>query len=73
MRSARSGSRSSTSVVNTVSPTAVANGLPPKVEPWLPGVKTCATSSVASVAPIGTPLASALASVMMSGVTPACS
>src|SRR5262245_760577 len=33
MRAARSGSRSSTSVLNTVSPTAVANGLPPNVLP----------------------------------------
>ena len=73
MRSARSGSRSSTSVVNTVRPTAVAKGLPPKVVPWLPGVNTRATSSVARVAPMGTPLARALASVMMSGATPACS
>ena len=70
MRAARSGSFSSSSVVSTVSPTAVANGLPPKVLPWVPGVKAWATSSVASVAPIGIPLARALATVMMSGSMP---
>ena len=73
MAAARSGRRSSISVVNTVRPTAVTNGLPPKVEPWVPGVNADATLSVARVAPIGTPLASALASVMMSGSMPECS
>ena len=56
--------------MSTVSPTAVANGLPPKVLPWLPGPNADATSSVARVAPMGTPLARALASVMTSGATP---
>ena len=60
-RPARSASLSSMSVLKTVTPTAVASGLPPNVEPCVPGVKALATSSVASVAPIGTPLASALA------------
>src|SRR5215475_14466298 len=73
MRAARSASLSSSSVAKTVTPTAVASGLPPKVEPWLPGVKALATLSVARVAPMGTPLARALARVMMSGATPECS
>src|SRR5678815_2511141 len=73
MEAARSGRRSSIRVANTVTPTAVTNGLPPNVEPWVPGVNADATLSVASVAPIGTPLASALARVMMSGSIPECS
>ncbi len=73
MAAARSGSRSSIRVAKTVTPTAVANGLPPKVEPWVPGVNADATLSVARVAPIGTPLARALARVMMSGSIPECS
>src|SRR5258705_1781531 len=70
---ARSGSRSSMRGGKTAKPTAGTNGLPPKVEPWVPGVNADATLSVARVAPIGTPLASALASVMMSGSIPECS
>ena len=48
-------------------------GLPPNVEAWLPGTKLPATSSRASMAPSGKPPPSALANVMMSGLTPKCS
>ncbi len=50
-------------------PAAVARGFPPKVEAWSPGLKAEATSSLASVAPMGQPPASPLARVMMSGGT----
>ena len=53
-------------------PAAVATGLPPKVEMVRP-LKASATSARAIVTPIGMPLASPLALVMMSGVTPQCS
>ena len=44
----------------------------PKVEAWVPGMKTAASFSVVSIAPIGSPLANALARVMISGTTPSC-
>src|SRR5262245_29866300 len=71
-RSARSGSRSSSIVVNVATPTVVANGLPPKVVPCVPGIITRAQASRATMAPMGTPLARAFASVMTSGSTPQC-
>ena len=52
-------------------PTAQANGLPPKVEPWSPGTNTEAFS-LAIIAPMGIPLAIPLASVIMSGSIPNC-
>ena len=45
-------------------------GLPPKVEPWLPGVSTFCTFSPSSVAPSGSPPPSPLAVETMSGWTP---
>ena len=50
--------------------TAHASGLPPKVVPWLPGTMAAATSSRARQAPMGKPFPSALATAMISGVTP---
>src|SRR5262249_27702284 len=70
---ARSGIFSSSTVVKLAIATAVTNGLPPNVVPCVPGVSTLPTSRVASVAPMGRPFASALATVMMSGSTPLCS
>ena len=70
---ARSGSLSPITVVSVASATCVTNGVPPKVEPWEPAVSTDAASSRHSMAPMGTPLARAFASVMTSGSTPACS
>ncbi len=49
-----------------------ARGLPPKVEPWEPGLKAVATLAVVRQAPMGMPEANALAEVMMSGVMPLC-
>ena len=40
----------------TATPAAQVSALPPKVEPWVPGVKAAATASVASMAPMGTPV-----------------
>src|SRR5664280_3035373 len=54
-------------------PAAIASGLPPKVEPWVPAVMPLDASAVARQAPIGIPPPSAFASVMISGVTPVCS
>ncbi len=71
MRAARSEIFSSRIVVSVARATEATNGVPPKVDPWLPGPSVRATSSRARVAPMGTPLASALARVMMSGSTPA--
>src|SRR6185437_10086442 len=62
-----------TSAFITASPAAQETGLPPKVDAWLPGMKLAATSSRASMAPSGKPPPSALARVMMSGLTPKCS
>ena len=58
--------------MKVATPTVVANGLPPKVVPWLPATSTRAHASRATIAPIGIPLASAFASVMTSGSTPQC-
>ena len=52
----------------TALPTAMASGLPPKVEPWVPGVMPLAASAVARQAPSGKPPPMPLASAMMSGV-----
>ena len=73
IRAARSGIFSSRTVVKLAMATAVTNGLPPNVVPWVPGVRTLPASRVASVAPMGRPFASALATVMMSGSIPLCS
>src|SRR5688572_27077467 len=68
----RSGSLSPMTVVSMASATEVTNAEPAKVEPWEPAVSTEATCSRQSMAPMGMPLASALASVMTSGSTPEC-
>ena len=49
---------------------AVARGVPPKVVAWLPKSNPFAASFVAIMAPMGIPLARALARVMISGVIP---
>ena len=67
---ARSQSLPSRIVVSVASATEVMNGVPPNVEPCVPAISTLAISSRVSMAPIGTPLARALASVMMSGSMP---
>ena len=51
----------------TARPTAIETGLPPKVANVSPG-NLSATSAVAIVQPIGTPLPIPFAEVMMSGV-----
>ena len=58
----------------TARPTAAPSGLPPKVEPWLPGCSTPRTSSEDTTAETGTiPPPSALPSTYMSGTTPSIS
>ncbi len=54
----------------TASAAAAATGLPPKVVPWLPGPSRDPAAPTATVAPIGKPPPSPLASVTTSGVTP---
>ena len=49
------------------------SGFPPNVVAWVPGANPDATVSVHPMAPMGTPLPSALATVTMSGAIPACS
>src|SRR5438128_2575589 len=73
IRAARSGIFSPSTVWSVASATEVTNGVPPNVEPCVPGPSARATSSRVSMAPIGTPLASALARVMTSGSIPECS
>ncbi len=70
MRVARSQSLPSRIVVRVASATEVTNGVPPNVDPCVPATRTVAISSRVSMAPIGTPLARAFASVMMSGSMP---
>ena len=53
-------------------PTAQARGLPPKVEPCVPGPNDGAMRSVVSIAPMGKPLPRAFALVRMSGAMPPC-
>ena len=72
-RAARSGIFSSMMVWRVASATEVTNGVPPNVEPCVPGPRARAISSRVSIAPMGTPLARALANVMISGSIPACS
>ncbi len=63
--------RSSAAIVSsTASAAAQHTGLPPKVEPWLPGPSRSAASPKAMQAPIGRPPPSPLASVTTSGATP---
>ncbi len=57
---------------STALPAAIASGLPPKVEPCVPAVMPLPASAVDRQAPTGNPPPSALASDMMSGVTPVC-
>src|SRR2546423_1288483 len=55
----------------TASAATQASGLPPNVDPWSPGSNTSARG-LARHAPIGTPPPRPLASVITSGVMPAC-
>ncbi len=48
-------------------------GLPPKVEPWLPGVKSEAAVPKAIMAPSGSPPPNPFAKVITSGRIPECS
>ena len=64
----RSSSLSFSMVSITASAAAQASGLPPKVDACEPGAKPLASSSVATMQPMGTPPASPLASDMTSGV-----
>ncbi len=63
--------RASSTMSSTALPTAMASGLAPKVEPWVPAVMPLPASAVARQAPTGNPPPSALATPMTSGVTPA--
>ena len=54
----------------TAQAAAAASGFPPNVEPWEPGVRDSAIDAVVQRAPKGSPLANALARVIMSGSTP---
>src|SRR5882672_2014084 len=69
---ARVARPSSSMTASVASAATQARGLPPKVEPCLPGVKASATAPLARHAPIGNPFASPLASVTTSGLMPAC-
>src|SRR5882762_372519 len=60
-------------VRTTSSATPATSGPPPNVVAWSPGLSAPATAFVTRTAPIGNPPASGLASVRMSGTTPACS
>src|SRR5262245_15312564 len=64
----RKPSASTTS--STACAAAIASGLPPKVEPWVPAVMPLPAAAVARQAPSGKPPPSALASAMMSGTAP---
>ena len=67
-----SSSPSAAMVSSTASPAAQASGLPPKVEPCMPGVSSVLTSGPKVIsAPIGTPPPRPLARVIASGTTPA--
>src|SRR5262249_36379214 len=57
---------------STTSDAAAATGFPPNVLPWSPAAIAPAISSRTSVAPMGSPPPSGLASVTMSGTTSAC-
>ena len=69
---ARSSSPSSSIVSIVAIPARAAIGLPPKVAACIPGRRLGAISELVNRAPPATPPQSALASVMMSGVTPKC-
>src|SRR3989442_4917875 len=60
-------------VRSTSSATVATSGPPPNVVAWSPGLSAAAIAFVTSTAPIGSPPASGLASVTMSGSTPVCS
>ena len=57
----------------TIFPTAIAKGLPPKVEPCVPGVIPVATFLFIKTAPIGKPPPMPFAIGTMSGFTFECS
>ena len=60
-------------VINKFSNAAAAQmGLPPNVEPWLPGVRVSCTASPSRQTPMGRPPASPLAVVTISGSQSKC-
>src|SRR6266545_710084 len=63
---------SSSIAASVASAAAQASGLPPKVEPCVPGWNSCAAGPPARQTPIGTPEARPLASSTTSGRIPAC-
>ena len=63
---------SSVSLENTLMAPAQQTGLPPKVEPWLPGIKISFTFSPSMVAPRGSPPPRPLAVLTISGVISKC-
>ena len=71
-RIAFSSSPSSFIVSSVVTTPHMASGLPPKVEPWLPGLNTPRARLPTTQAPTGTPEARPLASGTTSGWMPAC-
>ncbi|KAF5044836.1 hypothetical protein DSECCO2_487590 [anaerobic digester metagenome] len=70
MRAARSASRSSRMMARVLVAAAETSAPPPNVVAWEPGTKPAAAASVASTAPMGSPLARALEQVKTSGSTP---
>src|SRR5262245_37855233 len=70
VRRTRSRKPSASTTSSRAPAAAIASGFPPKVEPWVPTVMPLAASAVARQAPSGKPPPSALASAMMSGLTP---
>src|SRR5882672_6047569 len=71
-RTARSINPSSLMVSMVVTTPVIASGLPPKVEPWLPGLNIPIARPPTTQAPTGTPEARPLASGTTSGLMPAC-
>src|SRR5690606_27897274 len=71
MREALASSCSSSMILMVSTPARMANGLPPKVVPWLPGWNTLAALGPHTTAPMGTPEPRPLASGITSGWMPA--
>ena len=70
LRDRISARKSSSRISRTVNAAFMARGLPPNVDPWLPGVMAAATASVAITAPMGKPPARPLAIAIISGLMP---
>ncbi len=70
MRRACSSRPSFSITSSVVRPATDTSGPPPNVVPWLPGLNTFAATPLPRHAPIGTPEAKPLASVITSGVIP---